>query len=302
MKNNGFNPVVQSIATEEDIRINRRAKVKSEIKQGIAHFVIILLMFFVFVPIYFLIIKSLKDPSQEVSSPFALTFPLCFENYSLAWLFVKDYILNTVIIAVCQTLGVLVVCSFASYAFVRYNFPLKNVFFIVILAFLMIPGTLTLIPQYGMVMNTFNLGNNYLGVILPSIAGAVPMGVFLLNTFFSGLPKDLFEAAELDGASKLYSYMFIAIPLSVPILSTLGIMQLLSAWNDLLWPRLILQEEALQTITIGLNPFTTWYYNDYLSLGVPFAGYVIVSLPLLIIFFFASKQFISGLTSGAFKM
>ena len=84
--------------------------------------------------------------------------------------------------------------------------------------------------------------------------------------------------------------------------ASLGIMQLLSAWNDLLWPQLILQDEAMHTITIGLAPFTESYYNDFLSLGVPFAGYVIVSIPLLVIFFFASKQFIRGLTSGAFKM
>lgn len=205
-------------------------------------------------------------------------------------------------IALCQTFGVLLVCSCASYAFVRYKFPFKNVLFIIILSFMMVPGILTLIPQYQMVLNVFNLKNSYFGVILPAIAGAVPMGIFLLNTFFSGLPKDLFEAAELDGASKFRQYLIVALPLSVPILATLGIMQLLSAWNDLLWPQLILQDERMHTITIGLAPFTESYYNDFLSLGVPFAGYVIVSIPLLVIFFFASKQFIRGLTSGAFKM
>lgn len=113
------------------------------------------------------------------------------ENYKLAWLFVKDYILNTVIIAIGQTFGVLAVCSMASYAFIRYNFPFKNVIFIIILSFMMVPGMLTLIPQYQMVMIAFNMKNSYLGVILPAITGAVPMGIFLLKTFFSGLPKDL---------------------------------------------------------------------------------------------------------------
>lgn len=292
----------QTVGLTGDIRASIRARRIGLIKQIIAHFAILVLMFFVMLPIYLLIIKSFKSPEQETAAPFSITFPFLWENYQLAWLFVKDYILNTVFIALMQTAGTLIVCSAASYAFVRYKFPFKNVLFLVILSFMMVPGILTLIPQYQMVLNVFNMKNNYFGVVLPSIAGAIPMGVFLLNTFFGGLPKDLFEAAELDGASRFRQYLVVALPLSVPILATLGIMQLLSAWNDLLWPQLILQDETMHTITIGLAPFTESYYNDFLSLGVPFAGYVIVSIPLLVIFFFASKQFIRGLTSGAFKM
>ena len=287
---------------QNGLKENKRAKRDAVIRQVCVHFVILLFLFFVALPIWFLVIKSFKSPDQEISSPFSLSFPFFMENYKLAWLFVKDYILNTVIIAIGQTFGVLAVCSMASYAFIRYNFPFKNVIFIIILSFMMVPRMLTLIPQYQMVMIAFNMKNSYLGVILPAITGAVPMGIFLLKTFFSGLPKDLFEAAELDGASKFRQYLTIALPLSVPILATLAITQVLAAWNDLLWPQLILQDEAMHTITVGLAPFTESYYNNYLSLGVPFAGYVIVSIPLLLIFFAASKQFIRGLTSGAFKM
>ena len=291
-----------SSLTVEEIKTNRHSKFMGIFRQIVVLIMILILMFFVILPIYLLIVKSFKTPEQETEFPFSITFPFFWENYKLAWLFVKDYILNTVFIAFFQTFGTLVVCSAASYAFVRYKFPFKTVLFMIILSFMMVPGILTLIPQYQMVLNVFNLKNDYFGVILPSITGAIPMGIFLLNTFFGGLPKDLFEAAELDGASKFKQYVMIAVPLSVPILATLGIMQLLSAWNDLLWPQLILQDESMHTITVGLAPFTESYYNDFLSLGVPFAGYVIVSIPLLVIFFFASKQFIRGLTSGAFKM
>lgn len=116
----------------DDLRANRRAKRLAAVKQGIAHLCILILLFFVVVPIYFLIVKSLKSPEQETMHPFSVSFPLIWENYSLAWLFVKDYILNTVVIALCQTFGVLLVCSCASYAFVRYKFPFKNVLFIII--------------------------------------------------------------------------------------------------------------------------------------------------------------------------
>ena len=292
--------VLSPMASE--IRANHRARIIGKAKQGIVHAIILVLLILVLIPLYFLILKSFKTPTQETESPFGWTFPLFWENYSLGWEFVKGYISNTIIIALCQTFGSLLICSAASYAFIRYKFPGKDVLFMIILAFMMIPGTLTLIPQYQMVMNAFNLANNYAGVFLPAIAGSIPMGEFMQKTIFSGIPNDLFEAAELDGASRLRQYFTVALPLSVPILATLGIMQLLSAWNDLLWPQLILTDETMHTITVGLAPFSESYYNQYLSMGVPFAGYVIVSLPLLIIFFFASKQFISGLTSGAFKM
>ena len=167
---------------------------------------------------------------------------------------------------------------------------------------MMIPGTLTLIPRFQLVINIFGLKDNFIGVVLPSIAASVPLGVYLITTFFKGIPKELFEAAEIDGCNKFKQYILIAVPLTTPIIATLGLMTFMSAWNDLLWPRLILQNESLHTISIGLVPFTENYYSTVGSFGVPFAGYVIVSMPLIILFFLTSKQFIKGLTSGAFKL
>lgn len=264
--------------------------------------VLIILMILVMIPIYFLLIKSFKDPNQDVVKPFTITFPLYFENYRLAWLVVKDFLLNSFLIAFLETFGVVLISSLAAFGLSRFNFPGKNAIMIGFLSLLMIPGTLTLIPRFQMVINTFGLKNTYAGVVLPSIASSLPLGIFLIITFFKGIPKELFEAAEIDGASKFKQYTLVALPLSVPILSTLALMTFMSAWNDLLWPRLILQDESLYTIAIGLVPFTENYYQTVGSFGVPFAGYVICSLPLIILFAFTSKQFIKGLTSGAFKM
>ena len=283
----------------DDLRANRHSKRLAAVKQGIAHLCILILLFFVVVPIYFLIVKSLKSPEQETMHPFSVSFPLIWENYSLAWLFVKDYILNTVVIALCQTFGVLLVCSCASYAFVRYKFPFKNVLFIIILSFMMVPGILTLIPQYQMVLNVFNLKNSYFGVILPAIAGAVPMGIFLLNTFFSGLPKDLFEAAQIDGASLFRCYYAIALPLSMPILGTITIMQIVNVWNDYIWPQLVLSEEKF-TVSAGL---LLTFKSEYTSnMPVMFAGYLVASSPLILLFIFANKFYIQGLVGAAIKM
>ncbi len=274
---------------------------KNSAGQIISHIVIIILLFLSLYPLILMLIKSVKTIDQEIHHGFALTFPFNWSNYSLAWKYVSGYILNTFLISILNTVGILLATSTMAYGFTRYDFRGKNALFMAVLALTMIPGILTLIPQFCMVKN-FNMINTRLGVILPTIAGALPMGVLLLRTFFNGLPGGLFEAASLDGANSIEMFFMIAVPLSVPILATLGLTSFLGSWNDLIWPQLILRRDNLQTITIAMTSFTTNYYNTTHSYAVPMAGYVIVSAPLLILFAFTSKQFIAGLTSGAFKM
>lgn len=274
---------------------------KNSIGQIISHIVIIILLFLSLYPLILMLVKSVKTIDQEIHHGFALTFPFNWSNYSLAWKYVSGYILNTFLISILNTVGILIATSTMAYGFTRYEFKGKNVLFMAVLALTMIPGILTLIPQFCMV-KSFNMINTRLGVILPTIAGSLPMGVLLLRTFFNGLPGGLFEAASLDGANSFEMFFMIAVPLSVPILATLGLTSFLGSWNDLIWPQLILRRDNLQTITIAMTSFTTNYYNTTHSYAVPMAGYVIVSAPLLILFAFTSKQFIAGLTSGAFKM
>ena len=274
---------------------------KNSTGQIISHIIIIILLFLSLYPLILMLIKSVKTIDQEIHHGFALTFPFNWSNYSLAWKYVSGYILNTFLISILNTVGILLATSTMAYGFTRYDFRGKNALFMAVLALTMIPGILTLIPQFCMVKN-FNMINTRLGVILPTIAGALPMGVLLLRTFFNGLPGGLFEAASLDGANSIEMFFMIAVPLSVPILATLGLTSFLGSWNDLIWPQLILRRDNLQTITIAMTSFTTNYYNTTHSYAVPMAGYVIVSAPLLILFAFTSKQFIAGLTSGAFKM
>lgn len=273
----------------------------SLIGQIISVTIVTIFLILVLYPIFLMIIKSFKDATQEMHDPLTVTFPLYFQNYKFAWLYVKGYILNTFIIAVSVTLGSVFICSITAYGFVRFDFRFKEVLFMFILALMMIPGVLTLIPQYALA-NNLNLINTRIGVIIPTIAGSIPYGTFLLRTFFNSISKDLFDAAEIDGANNLYQYAVIAIPLALPIVFTLGLTSFMGAWNDLIWPTLILTKSKLQTISVGLVPFTEDFMTKVGSMGVPLAGYVIVSLPLVIIFAFTSKQFVAGLTSGAIKM
>jgi len=271
------------------------------------HAVIIVLLFLVLFPFYILIVNSFKLPKDIFVNPFSFPgtpqTPLVLTAFGTAWGYIKNYLLNTVIIAVLEIVGTLLFASMAAYGFSRFRFAGKNIVFTVFLAFMMIPGILTLAPQYALVYNNLRLGQTMAGVILPAIAGGMPTGVFLIRTFFSGVPDSVFEAAELDGAGHIRRYLTLALPLSMPILFTIGLSTLLGAWNDIIWARLILYgKENLYTISVGVFVSFNSSVNKSITDTVVYAGYCIASLPLVLVFALTSKQFIKGLTSGAIKM
>lgn len=266
--------------------------------------VIVVLFFLVLTlfPIYIMLVKSFKSPSQEVLDPFGISFPFRWANYAEAWGMIDYTLLNTVIITVSITALVLIVSSIASFGLTYFKMPGRKFLFMCFLAILMIPGVLTLIPQYRLVAIDYGLMNTRAGVILPTVAGGLPMSVFLIKTFFEGTPGDVFEAGTIDGASSFRLYLSIAVPLSLPILATQGLMTFMSAYNDYLWPLLILRNESLKTTAIVLKELTNTLFVETNSMSVAIAGYVIACLPMFLIFAFCSKQFVKGLTSGAFKM
>ncbi len=289
----------------ENVKVYRRKR-KLTPGQIISHIIIICLLFMVLFPFYILIINSFKSPSDILKDP--LSFPgigdvkVVEGAFEAAWPFISKYILNSFWVAFLEVFGVLLFASLAAYGFSRFKFKGKDTLFMVFLAFMMIPGILTLATQYSLVYSTLNLKQTFAGVVLPAIAGGMPVNIFLMKTFFDGIPQDIYEAAEIDGASKLGCYFRVAIPLSTPILFTVGLSTLLGAWNDVVWARLILYG-AEDLYTIGVGVFTVFGSSAAkIPDTVIYAGYCLASLPLLIAFFFTSKQFIKGLTDGAVKM
>jgi ABC-type glycerol-3-phosphate transport system permease component len=248
-----------------------------------------------------LVIKSFKTISDDQTNPFGFPEVWSIENYQYAWVVIRKYMINSLIITFAQTFGVVFIGSLGAFAFVKFNFPFKNVIFYMIIAILMIPGIVTLTSQYELV-NNLGLINSYWGVILPAVAGTIPFAIFLLRTSFTSVSSELIDAATIDGATDIQVYYHVMMPLSKPIVWTLIITTFITAWNDYLWPKIVLLEENLQTLPIALVSFTTSYYNMNGGYGAPFAAYVLSSLPLIILFMVASKQFINGLTSGSIKM
>src|SRR5690606_18428893 len=202
---------------------------------------------------------------------------------------------NSALIATVTTALTLALCSLAAYAYARLEFPGRKTIYALLLATLFLPGMMFLIPNF---LTVFRLGllNNYLGVILPGLAGV--FGVFFLRQFFESLPRELEEAAAIDGANKLQVLVLIVLPLSKPALVTLGIITFLASWNDFLWPLLILKDRDLQTLQPGLRTLQGAYTSEY---GLMMAGAVVAAVPVLLLYFLLQRFIIRSVASTGLK-
>lgn len=256
-----------------------------------------LLVVAVFLPFYFLLISSLKTNPQILARYFAPTAPLHFENYARAFSRVAFYLKNSVLICGTAVVGVMTLSSITAYVFARKTFSGKRFLFILILSFLMIPGVLTLIPQFVLVVK-LKLVGTFWAAILPYIAFGQILAIFILRTFIEGIPRDLFDSAVIDGARDVGCFVHVAAPLSKAIVASLALLNFHANWNDFVWPLLVLPREHLKTVTVGLYAFTDVQQIQY---GVLFAGFVIASVPLIALFSATMKYFIRGIQSGAIK-
>ena len=205
------------------------------------------------------------------------------------------WFLNSAVVAALSTLGTLLVCSMAGYTFAKKDFYGKRVLFMVLMATLMIPSALMLVPAF-LVTNQLGLVNTYGGLILPGIGGA--MGVFLLRQFIETLPSELEQAALIDGASELQVFTRVILPLAKPGLATLAILSFTGSWNSLIWPLIIVNSKGLYTLPLGLALLRTEFQVNY---GATSAAAVVSVVPRVVAFSFLQRYFIEGLTVGALK-
>ena len=261
--------------------------------------VLSILGFITFIPLIMLFELSFKDEQQMAVSQWLPAWPLHLRNYYVAFLAVKPYLLNSGIF-VLGAVSIAITCStLTAYVLARYPFPGREFFYMAVLALLMIPGVLTLITSFVVTVN-LKLNNTYLGIWLPMAAGAQAFQIIVLRTYFQSLPPELFEAGRIDGASEFTMLIKIALPLSKPILSTLVILQAMNVWNEFIWPLMIFAKpERYPAVLTVMRMGQLITARDP---GAMWAGYVLVGLPILILFAFTSRTFIRGLTSGAIKM
>jgi ABC-type glycerol-3-phosphate transport system permease component len=252
------------------------------------------------VPFVWMVSTSLKqEGSVYVFPPVWIPHPLRWDNYSTLFSIVPfgSAFLNSVIIAASVTIGQILSASLAAYAFARLRFRGKNVLFLIFLATMMVPSQVTLIPQF-ILFRAVGWVNTLLPLTVPAFFGSA-FGMFLLRQFFLSLPRELFEAAVIDGASPPYMYWRVALPLAKPALATFGVFVFMGTWNDLITPAVYLSDMDKMTLTLVLAQLNNGFGADYTAHTM--AGAVLSILPLLIAFLLAQRYFVQGITLTGLK-
>ncbi len=250
-------------------------------------------------PLYWMIATSLK-PEYEVFArpPVWWPSPPRWQNYveALTRLPFGRYGINTLIIAVFSVVGYTLSCTVVAYGFARLRAPGKNFLFVVLLATLMLPYPVVMIPQY-VIFSELDLVNTFWPLILPAFLGS-PFYIFLLRQFFLQIPPDLEDAARIDGASIAQIIWHIMFPLARPAMAAVAIFSFQFAWNDFLAPLIYLQDQSKYTLMLGLSFFRSSFQVNWAYL---MAASLTIALPVIILFFIAQREFVEGITLGGIK-
>jgi multiple sugar transport system permease protein len=249
---------------------------------------------------YFLALTTALKPADQIFSSAAWTLPnpVTWQNFidvvtkynflAYAW--------HTLVFATILTLGQLIFSTLAAYAFARMEFPGREQIFWLYLATLMVPTIVTLIPLF-IILKTFGLVNTWFGLVLPFVLGT-PFGIFLMRQFFLTIPRDLENAARIDGAGTLQILFRVILPLSRPILATLAIVTFVPAWNNFAWPLIITDTDNLRVLTVGIAAFQSNFGTQW---NLMMAATFIALGPLLILFFLFQQHIVRSIHLSGFK-
>ncbi|MCR8643971.1 carbohydrate ABC transporter permease [Paenibacillus sp. N1-5-1-14] len=258
---------------------------------------VILSLYFLF-PFLWMVLTALKSEAEVHQYP-VVFFPseIRFENFANAWKAQPfgSYFMNSVTITALTTIGQIISCSLIAFGFARYDFKFKNGLFVLLLATMMIPWDVTMIPLY-MQFNMFGWINTLKPLIVPSFFGSAYF-IFLLRQFLMNVPRDLEQAAKIDGANDFQIYSRIFVPIMKAPLTLIAVLNLLSVWNDYLGPLIFLQDRTKYTLALGLASFKGMHELQIIPI---MAITIIMIIPPIIAFFYAQKYIVEGI-SGAVK-
>jgi sn-glycerol 3-phosphate transport system permease protein len=286
----------------ETTRVTRELTVQQykavqNIKKVGAYFLLVLASLIVLFPLFFSLSLALQGPTLAPS--------LLPDFGKLDWgvfteAFNKEknlgrWIINSFVVSIGVTLGQLITSSLAAYALATLNFPGKNIFFFIFLGTLMIPWESTIIPNY-LTIASWHWKDSYQGLIVPFLASG--FGIFLLRQYFMTIPRDLYEAAVIDGCGRTRYLWSILLPLSRPALATLAVYTFLSTWNQYYWPLIVIDDPVWRTTQVGITAFRS---SEIAVFNLQMAATIIVMLPTLILLIVGQRQLVRGLTAGALK-
>lgn len=270
----------------------------SKLRNYWIHIVLLIVTVLMIGPFVWMFLTSIKTYEETIRVPI-IWFPeqIQWVNYQIVnekFPFLVLY-LNTILVVVATVIAQLAMASLAAYAFARLNFPGKNVLFLFMLSLLMVPGQIFLIPQYQIIVG-MNLTDTLTAIVLPNMFSV--FGVFLLRQFFAAIPKELEDAARIDGCNNFRIYWQIMLPLVTPGLVAMGILTMIGAWKELLWPLIVNQSIEKMTLSAGLANLIgehTTYHEQVM------AGAVISVLPMIIIFAFFQRKFVESIAQTGVK-
>ena len=241
-----------------------------------------------------------SGPVDETVTSSTVKFDLSVykvSNFAFGFKLIGPYIANTVFVAVSGTVLSLVLAILGSYFFARYKMPFSGVLWSAFLVLMLMPSVANIVPLFTLIKE-LNLLNTLYALIILGVAGGQVFNIYVLRNFIEDLPKDLFEAAEMDGASHIQQIKNIVIPMSGSIIGTLAILSFLGKWNDFLMPLILLRDKQLFTLGVGLIYLDGEYVKQW---GQIMAAFFIASIPLIVIFLFCMRLFVRGLSAGAVK-
>jgi multiple sugar transport system permease protein len=284
------------------MRSRKPGNIRRSLVNGLAYLLLIIGAFVALIPFLWMVSTSLKARTEVFRyPPEFIPEKLRWENYSsvLTSFPFKDFAKNSAVTAISVTLLQLTVSATAAYAFARLEFKGRNILFFLYLGTMMVPGQVTLIPAYIMMTDKFlALKGSLWALILPGGLGGVAFGTFMLRQFMLGIPRELEEAAVIDGANPLRIFWEIILPLSRPALATLAVFTFMGSWNDFLWPLLMLDKPEMQTLTVGLATLQSRWGTRWPEL---MAGSLMSITPILLITLAAQRYFIRGIVVSGLK-
>ena len=281
------------------VAAHRRHARLQAVQQILAHLVLFIGGMAFAMPLIFMVSTSLKAMRQIAQFPPQLIpNPVIWRNYTDVFLYapMHKYLLNTLFITTSWVIGAALTSSLAAYAFARLRAPGKNMLFMVLLSTMMLPGVVRLIPTY-IIFAKLDWVGTFKPLIIPSLMGS-PFYIFLLRQFFLTIPRDLEDAALIDGCSRFRTWVSIIVPLAKPALATVTVFAFMGGWNDYMGPLIYLNNKRQYTMSLGLQVFTRQHTSEW---GMMMAASSMMVAPIILLFFFAQKNFVQGITMTGMK-
>jgi len=271
----------------------------AKLTQLMLHLILLAYSFIVLYPIGIMLLSSVKSTREIFMDPYGWPKVIRWDNFSRAWTIANfsAFFQNSFFVSTATVAVLLFVSSMAAYVLARFEFKGNGLLYMIFISGLMLPIRLAVVPIFTMMRNV-KLLDTRTSLLIVYVASGIPFSIFLLVNFFKTIPKEIEEAAIIDGCTPFSIYYRIMLPLIRPALATVGIYNFIGTWNDFFFPLVFLRTESKYTIPLGIMKFFGEYNNQWDML---FASLTIAIIPVIIIFLLASNQFIKGMTAGAVK-